>query len=430
VNPHLERAILLYQQSRHELAEAELGQALAFDPDDAYAHALLAMCLADREKFEDATTEARQAIQLAPDFPFAHYAHARVLYDRNHHPEARAAVEEAIRLDPEDADYHSLLAGIHFDEKRWPDVLNAAEQGLQLDAEHTGCTNLRAMAMVKLGRKAEAGAAIDAALAKNPDNALTHANQGWTLLEQGEPRKALEHFREALRLDPENEWARSGIVEALKARNIIYAVMLKYFLWMSKLSRRAQWGIILVGYFGNRLLGAAARSNPDLASWLLPIRILYVAFALMTWLAYPLFNLMLRLNRFGRLALSREQIVASNWVGVCVFATLVGLAGCMLYGMDSLWLFVALVSGFLMLPVAGVFRCSEGWPRNLMAACTVVLALLGLSLLALVVGAEFRLMDETKSVVSAIKGLIGIFLIGAVASTWLTNILISQRPRR
>ena len=430
MNPHLERAILLYQQSRHELAEAELRQSLASDPDDAYAHSLLALCLAEREKFEDATQEARQAIQLGPDFPFAYYAHSRVLYDRNRYPEARAAIEEAIRLDPEDADYRSLLAGIHFDEKRWPEALNAAEQGLQFDAEHTGCTNLRAMAMVKLGRKAEAGATIDAALAKNPDNALTHANQGWTLLEQGEPRKALEHFREALRLDPENEWARSGIVEALKARNFIYAVMLKYFLWMSKLSGRAQWGIILIGYFGNRMLGAAAISNPALAPWLLPVRILYVAFALMTWLAYPLFNLLLRLNRFGRLALTREQVVASNWVGACVFATLVGLAGCALYGTDSLWLFLALVSGFLMVPVAGVFRCAEGWPRNVMAACSALLAMLGLTLLALAACVELRLVAETKSVVSAIKGLVGIYLIGAIGSTWLANILASQRPRR
>src|SRR5206468_3894993 len=149
----------------------------------------------------------------------------------------------------------------------------AAEQGLQLDPEHVGCANLRAMAMVKLGRKAEAGATIDAALAKNPDNALTHANQGWTLLEKGDAKKALEHFCEALRLDPENAWARHGIVEALKARNLIYAVMLKYFLWMSKLSRQAQWAIILIGYFGNQMLGSMARTNPRLAPWVLPLRI-------------------------------------------------------------------------------------------------------------------------------------------------------------
>src|SRR5204863_7764085 len=135
--------------------------------------------------------------------------------------------------------------------------------------------------------KAEAGATIDATLAKNPENALTHANQGWTFLERGDPKKALHHFREALRLDPENEWARQGIVEALKARNIIYAVMLKYFLWMSRFSSRGQWFIILGAYIGNRVLGAVAAANPKLAPWIIPVRILYVCFALMTWMASP-----------------------------------------------------------------------------------------------------------------------------------------------
>src|SRR6185436_9021657 len=113
---------------------------------------------------------------------------------------------------------------------------------------------------------------------KAPENAFTHANQGWTYLNKGEPKKALEHFRESLRLDPANEWARHGIVEALKARNIIYAVMLKYFLWMARLSRGARWGIILGGYFGIQLLASMARSNPAIAPWILPLRILYITF--------------------------------------------------------------------------------------------------------------------------------------------------------
>ena len=51
----------------------------------------------------------------------------------------------------------ALLAKIHLQERRWRDALNAAEQGLQFNPEHVGCTNLRAMAMVKLGAKQEAG---------------------------------------------------------------------------------------------------------------------------------------------------------------------------------------------------------------------------------------------------------------------------------
>src|ERR1051325_5957971 len=263
--PQLQRPLLWLQQHRHEQAITELRQSLTADPHEPYAHALLGLCLAKGEKFQEATEEAQQAIHLSPDFSFAHYALASILRERHRNEEALVAINEALRLDSSDADYFAMLSNIHVDEKRWREALEAAERGLKLDSENIACTNLRAIALVKLGRKAEAGATIDAALSKNPDNAITHANQGWTLLERGEPKRALEHFREALRLDPQNEWARHGIVEALKARNIVYAVMLKYFFWMSRLSSRAQWAIILGGYFGNRLLAGIAAANPELA---------------------------------------------------------------------------------------------------------------------------------------------------------------------
>jgi tetratricopeptide (TPR) repeat protein len=427
MNPNLERGILLYQQSRHDLAEAELRQALAIDPHDAYAHALLALCLCAREQFKDATSEAQQAIHFGPDFPFAHYALAKIFYDRNHYKEALAAIQEAIRLDSTDADYFSLLAVIHLDQKRWSEALSAAGQGLQFDPEHVGCTNLRAIALVKLGRKAEAGTTIDAALAKNPDNSVTHANQGWTLLEQGQPKPALEHFREALRLDPTNEWARQGIIEALKAHNLIYAVMLKYFLWMSRLSSQAQWGILLGGYFGNRVLAGLAKSNPDLAPWVLPVRIIYVAFVLMTWIADPLFNLLLRLNRFGRLALSREQVVASNWIGTCLALALAGLAVCGVTGFhfENPWLLFTLVFAFLVIPLSGTFNCARGWPRNAMAIYTSVMA--GCGLLALV--CLFFARAETTMQMLGFLLFFG-FLLGAMGSSWAANFLLMFRPKR
>ena len=421
MNPNLERALLLYQQSRYDMAETELRQALATEPHDAYAHALLALCLAHREKYQEATDEAQQAIHLRPDFPFAHYTIAHVFFDRNRFSEALTAINEAIRLDPEDADQYALLANIHLQERRWQDALNAAEQGLQFNPEHVGCTNLRAMAMVKLGRKAEAGATIDSALSKNPDNSLTHANQGWTLLEHSDAKKAAEHFREALRLNPENEWARKGIIEALKARNVVYAVMLKYFLWMGKFSRRGQWGIILAGYFGFRILGAIARDNPDLAPWILPLQILYIAFALMTWLAYPFFNLLLRLNKFGRLVLSREQTVATNWFGLCLLLALVGLAMCAFKGFVAPWILIALVFGLLLLPVSAIFKCHTGSPRYIMAALTVLLALFGVG------GIIARFANEGPS--DAATTLLGLFILGTVASTWVANILVMKRPR-
>ncbi len=420
MNPHLSRALLLIEQNRHELAEQELRQALGQDPQDAYAHALLANCLSAREQFPEATAEVQQAIHLAPDFGYSHYVHARILYERNCHDEAMLAIREAIRLDPDDADYCALQAAIHFDDKRWQQALESAERGLQNDPEHIGCTNLRAMVLRKLNRTDEAQSTIRSALSKNPESALTHANQGWALLQGGQPTQALEHFKEALRLDPENEWARAGIVEALKARNFIYAIFLKYFFFMTRLSSRAQWGVIIGGYIGNNILRMVAQSNPKIAPWVLPLRILYIVFVVLTWTAQPLFNLMLRLNRFGRLALSRGQIVASNWVGATVGLALLFLIGVFVTPFPLTCSYAALVFGGLIIPLSGTFSCTRGWPRNAMAGYTALVAAIGLAAAAL------QFIGQREASMSVLMG----FLIGLFLSGWIANYLMMRRPKR
>ena len=342
--------------------------------------------------------------------------------ERNRFEDALAAINEALRLEPEDADYHSLQGSIYLNLYQWRDALESAEQGLRIDSEHVGCTNLRAIAMVKLGRRKEAGATIDAALARNPENSITHANQGWTYLEAQEPDKAAEHFREALRLDPTNEWARQGIVEALKARYFIYSVFLRWFLWMSKLSPTAQWGVILGGYFAQKILLAVVASNPALGPIIWPVLILYFIFVLMTWIAAPLFNLILRLNRFGRLVLSREETVAANWFGACMFLAFISLAAWAVTQKPTA-LLGAIVFGTLLVPLAGTFGCPVGWPRIAMASYTGLMALAGLAVLVDVARAGQEVGD-------AVAGTLVIFLVGAFLSTWISNALRSVRPRR
>ncbi len=86
------------------MAEAELRQALASEPHEPYAHAFLALCLAQRQQWNEATTEVQHAIHLAPDFAFAHSTLASVLVERNRFDEALVAICEALRLEPEAAD--------------------------------------------------------------------------------------------------------------------------------------------------------------------------------------------------------------------------------------------------------------------------------------------------------------------------------------
>lgn len=423
MSAHMERAGLLIGQDRFTMAEAELRQHLGGEPDDAVAHALLGFCLSRQEKHDEAEREARQAIGLGPDHPLTHYFLGEVLVQRNRFDEAMAAAEEAIRLNPEDADLHSLKGSVHLCRRQWPEALEAADRGLALDPEHVGCNNLRAMALTQLGRKDEAGRTIGAALEREPENALAHANRGWAYLHEASPAKALEHFREALRLDPTCEYSRAGIVEALKARNMIYGLMLRWFLWMGRLSGKAQWAVIIGLFVGARLLRSVGRSNPGLEPFVWPILIVYNLFCFMTWFADPLFNLLLRLNPFGRLALSRDQIVASNWVGGALLGTVAGAAAWAITG-QTLWGLAAGASLLMVMPIVGTFRCDKGWPRRSMAAVTVLIG--GCGVAALVLALAARTEAELES--AALPAIL--FAVGVFFSQWIANALAAVTPRR
>jgi hypothetical protein len=363
---------------------------------------------------------------LAPDEPYPHYCRSIVLEQRRQFAEAERSAREALRLNPADADNYARVAVTLFAQEKWQATLGAALAGLAYDAEHAGCQNLRTMALTKLGRQHEAVESVDESLARDPDNALSHANKGWTLLHQGQPKEALEHFREALRLDPTFDYARAGMIEALKARNPVYRWMLAYFLWMARLSDRARWGVILGGWFGAKLLGNAAQSNPAIAPWVLPLQIAYLLFVMLTWFAVPLFNLLLRFNRYGRHALSRDQRLSSNWFAACL-ALFAGGAAATFFTESNLPFALAIFGLGMALPLTTVYHCDPGWPRRAMGWYATGLAVIGLAVLTALV---LEITDAVASTPSWIATLIPAFGIGAILAPWVANYLVTQTAPR
>ncbi len=378
---HLERARLLLAQSRAADAEQESMLALALKPDDPQALGVLALSRLEQGKPEPALTAVQQAVGLAPDEPYLHNVHAHVLRDLGRTEDAFRAAHEALRLDPADADHFSLLASVELVRGEWPAALAATERALALNPEHVTAANLRAMALVRLGRKAEAMASVDYALHRAPENAFSHANQGWNHLHRNDPKKAQEHFREALRLDPELEYAREGMLEALKARNPVYRLMLAYFLWTGRQSARFQWIFVLGIFFGGRAAAALSQLQPDLKWLWLPLFGLFYGFVYLSWTAHPMFNLLLFFDRFGRHVLSADQRMGAGCFGGVFALALACLGGWLVLGRE-IGLFGAVVFAVLSICVAATFG-KTGRSRKILAATTLALAALAVGSLLL-----------------------------------------------
>ncbi len=411
---HLERAQLLLAQSRAADAEQEAMRALASEPTDARALALLALSRIEQGKKESAMEAAQEAVGLMPEVSYYHFVYGHVLHRNHREDDAFRAVQEALRLDPADADNFALLASIELARRRWPAALEATETALALNAEHVTALNLRSIALVRLGRKSEAMAAVDYALDRAPENAFSHANQGWNYLHRNQPQPAQEHFREALRLNPDLDYAREGMLEALRARNPVYRGMLAYFLWMGRQSGRLQWLLILAVFFGTGVVGALAHAQPEFNwLWWSFLGALY-GFVYLTWTAQPMFDLLLRFDRFGRHVLSRQQRVTTNWFGA-TFALALGSGGLWLVTGGEEALFAMIVLAALSICVATTFRSPDGRPRLMLGAATAALALIAAY-------GGFQLWNGAEAGMSTMNG----FKLGFIGFQFLANSLANR----
>lgn len=366
------RATLLFDQRRWDMAIAELRGFLTREPDHAPAHALLAHALVQHDEPDAALDEARRAVAIDPELDFAHGTLATVLLHRDDLEGAVAAILRAIQLDPDDVSHRSALAQIRLAQKRWGEALAAADAGLELDPQDTSCLNLRSLALTKLGRASEATDSADASLARDPDNAYTHQARGFAMLHRGDAKAALHHFQEALRRDPTLEAARAGLVEALKAKNPIYRLVLGWFLWLEKFTGPRQVQIVIGLWLAARFGGSALRDAGHTISATI-VSYSWLGFVLLTSCAVPLFNLLLLLNPIGRHALERGARRDAIVLGACLLAgSGVGLHAWL---GDSPWS----QRGWLfwlvfLLPVSGIGLFHAGWARRtLQAFCLAAL---------------------------------------------------------
>jgi tetratricopeptide (TPR) repeat protein len=406
----MERAHQLIQLQRYKEAEKELREVLSIEPNRADALALFAICQAEQNNLEEADRLIKQAISKEPDNDYFLYLQALFYLRQNNLKEAEKFIRNAISFQPHGADYFGLLASIKLSQKEWQQALDAANQGLEVDPDNLVCLNSRSTALFKLDKKDLAYSSIQEALNKDPENEYTHANIGWGLLERGDHKQALEHFREALKINPNFDYAKAGLVEGLKARYWLYRVFLKYAFWLSNLKGKAQWAVILGLYFGVKFLGYLSERNPGLAVFLNPIIYVYVAFAISTWIIAPLSNLFLRLNIYGRYALKKEEIQASNFVGISL---LIGLTGGVMYlfSRSDFNLSILIYGVTMMIPLASMFNAEKKKARTILVSYTIALALIG-------AGGLIQIASTGE------VGVLGvIYMVGIVAYQWVANAL-------
>ncbi len=217
---HYERGRQLYVLGRYDEARQSLERELEIAPEHVYARGLHALCVARKDKARGLEL-ARALVGDSPTNAYAHYALGLVYDQRGEHSESVRAIRQALEIAPLNAEYLRLLAYELTRLDRWSDALPYAERAVERAPNGDDGLVLLGAIHSHFGDLERAKAAWEAALRANPEHELAHANLGWLRMRKQDPNGALPHYYDALRLDPNSEFARRGLRDALVKRKWI-----------------------------------------------------------------------------------------------------------------------------------------------------------------------------------------------------------------
>ncbi len=313
LSPHIRLGIQCRDLRRPAEAEKHFREALAGDPLDDVALNLLANVLhAQDGREKEALAVIDSAIAVSPNDASHHVQRGFILAGLGREKEALAAARTARKLDPFDPIAIACEAHAQARLKNWAAAEQAAREALALDADDALAAQILAETLRNQGKTAENAEQIRALLERDPEDATTHYHAGWAALQRGDHRTAEVHFRESLRLEPELEPARDGLLTSFRARSPFYRGYLRYCLRLARMKAGAQWAWII----GILVVYQIARRLADLVSPALGLGVvaLYLLFVLWGFVANALGNFILLFDRFARHALRP----AERWEAVVV----------------------------------------------------------------------------------------------------------------
>ena len=353
---HLERAEILLELDKYDLAEKELRQEIVENPDSDLAHGSLARCLINQRKLGADTLQiVEYALSLNPENDWLHYLLAVYWHMSGDFNRAQTAIGVSIELEPNSSLYFDTLARILYDQGNdkfithrrrvlliilvcsrgvlWPigwavsatfksywlrsylqPVFAPLEKSLSLDPEYLSAINLQTQLLIQTNRSHRALDSSFYALRIDPSDSIAHRLHAQTLLRLGKYTAARDHFQSALSIDPSSTESKDGLLEAVRSQYWIYP-------WISITNWRGILTLAIICAVAIALGISMIWFNNEgifaLFTYLILTPAVCISFA-----AKPIFNLFLQLSSKNKLLItsssSVQSIIFGNYIASLV----------------------------------------------------------------------------------------------------------------
>ncbi|MEZ0295882.1 MAG: tetratricopeptide repeat protein [Candidatus Methylacidiphilales bacterium] len=418
----LARGLVLKEQGRYAEAENYFRRALSADPDNSEALNFLAGCQLQQGRSGEALSTITDAIAREPNEADYHALQAIILSVLDRPKDATAAAMRGLALEPTSLFALNALTQTYLSQKRWALAEESARKALSLDADDSLAANFLALSLRMQNKWDENAEQIRGLLSRDPEDAFTHSNAGWAALSRGDSAAAETHFRESLRLDPDNDTAREGLLQSFKGRSWIYRRYLDYCFFMEKYSGTTQLLIVVGLLVGAKVLGAILTGPYKPLGF--AVLLAYTAFVLFSHVARVVGNVFLLMDRFARYVLRPEEKLEAMAVGtVLALGCMLGITGILAPSGGQIFLAGILIGGSS-IPLCQVFTNTARVGSVVFGCIAAYVVFVAVVCVLHGVFGAFGTSESTEEILVLMGGTA---LLALVGSTWLTNVPFLRR---
>jgi tetratricopeptide (TPR) repeat protein len=202
------RGIHYRNRGRHDLAVADLTEALRQNPEQADWLTQRGLAFLGRNDSDTALADFDAALRIDPDKVSAHVGRGEALEQADDHEGAIQAFTEAIRREPGEADFYNSRGCCHHSLKNYRRAEADFTQAIQLDPNHPTYHDNRGTARLALDEPARALPDFDQAIRLHPRKARYLFHRAEALWDLKRFDEAERDFAKAERIDPDDARSR------------------------------------------------------------------------------------------------------------------------------------------------------------------------------------------------------------------------------
>lgn len=202
---------VLRARAAHAIEQKEIDKAIKVmqlavnvEGERADNHELLGMALALNQQFDESLAALDQAIELSPDDASAHLLRARVRLARAKPEQAVEDIDQVFTTRPATADALLLRALAYQQLGKLERALTDVDEALDMQGDFIPALRVRAVLLASSGKIDEALADLEKVRVQDPKDVETLLQLAALYRGKKHATKAIEHYNEALAIDPQN----------------------------------------------------------------------------------------------------------------------------------------------------------------------------------------------------------------------------------